>query len=106
MPTPDLHAAAKHLAASPPPLPDGWPAKGRVWPTRAVGRVLAQYGCPTTTVTIDLPQHEHGRGRHEGQRTGDAPQAVTCVPVTWVVELARLMRARLGELVRARVDDE
>lgn len=107
MPAPanPLLAAALAVAADPPPLPAGWPTRGRVWPTAKVTDYARRAGWPLTTVVIAVPQHEH-RGPRAGQRTGDADQPVTCVPRPWLEAMAAAAGRRWQELCRGRIGDD
>lgn len=84
-----VDAAADILATT--PVPDGYPATGRAMPHRRWVSLLRRAGWPVETVEILAPQHEH-RGPRAGQRTADAPQPVSVVPLAWL----RLLAARLG----------
>jgi hypothetical protein len=93
-------AVAAAIAASPPP-DDG---------RRAVPRAtwvphLRRAGWPVQTVTLYLPQTEH-RGPRAGQRTADAPQPVSAVPLAWLADLARRVKVDWAYACRAVVADD
>lgn len=97
-------ATARDIAASV-PLPDGWPHRGRLWPTAKLTQRLRKAGWPFHAVVIALPQTEHS-GPRAGQRTADAEQEASTVPGAWLRELARRLGVPLAELVRGRIADD
>lgn len=102
---PSNRDATQQVSDESPPLPDGWPTRGRLIPAKGLVTHIHRAKWPTDYVAVDLPQREHS-GVRAGQVTGSAEQPVLVVPVTWMRRLAEIVGRPLADLVRGKLEDE
>lgn len=107
MPAPSSADIERHARAirADAPVPAGYPATGRGWPSAKAVRLLRRAGWPVEIVSALIPQYEH-RGPRKGQRTADAVQPVAVVPLAWLEDLARRLGCDLDDVCRGLIPDE
>lgn len=80
------------------PVPPGYPATGRAWPSARVIRFLRRAEWPVETVSAVIPH-----GTSDGR---DAVQPVVVAPLVWLQELARRLGCDLTDVCRGLIPDE
>lgn len=85
------------------PVPAGYPATGRAWPSAKVVQAVRKVGWPVETVTALLPS---ATAASYAVHKPSVRQPVSVAPRAWLEELARRLGVPLADVCRGLIADD